>query len=375
MLRVQVDGRRRDYGLGSAILERKVPSPLPIEQRRELTLSEARDKAAAGRSLAKAGLDPSLEWKRVLNVIPTFEEAARKYHGNIKDGWKKGTKHGAQWIATLEAHAFPVIGSKRIDLIDAPAIQSVLLPIWLRLPETARRVRQRVGAVLDFAHGQGCRDGEAPMRAVAKGLPKQPRKGVHYAAMPYADLPDFMAKLREMQATFGRLALQFTILTAARSGEVRGATWDEIDLDAALWSIPAARMKSGEAHTVPLPAAALDVLREVQGLITGRPGELVFPGMKGKPLSDMTLAKALRVAGGGDVTVHGMRSAFRDWVAEKMPTVPGDVAEAALAHAIQNRTEAAYRRAKYLDQRRDLMAAWADYLAGKSNVVSLVANA
>jgi integrase len=367
-----VDGRRRDFGLGSVILERKVPSPLPVEQRRELTLSEARDKAAAGRSLAKAGLDPSLEWKRVLNVIPTFEEAARKYHGNVKDGWKAGTKHGAQWIATLEAHAFPVIGSKRIDLIDAPAIQSVLLPIWLRLPETARRVRQRIGAVLDFAHGQGWREGEAPMRAVAKGLPKQPRKGVHYAAMPYADLPAFMDTLRGMEPTLGRLALQFTILTAARSGEVRGATWDEIDMDSALWAIPAARMKSGEAHTVPLSAAALDVLREVQGFITGRPGEPIFPGLKGKPLSDMTLAKALRVAGGDGVTVHGMRSAFRDWVAEKMPTVPGDVAEAALAHAIQNRTEAAYRRAKYLDQRRELMTKWAEYLAGSSNVIALV---
>jgi integrase len=321
--------------------------------------------------LAKAGLDPSVEWKRVIEVLPTFEQAARQYHGNIKDGWKKGTKHGAQWIATLEAHAFPLIGSKRIDLIDTPAIQSVLLPIWLRLPETARRVRQRIGAVLDFAHGQGWRTGEAPMRAVAKGLPKQPKKGVHYAAMPYAELPEYMANLRTMEPTLGRLALQFAILTAGRSGEVRGATWDEIDLDKGLWSIPAARMKAGEAHTVPLPPAAVDVLKQVQGFITGRKGELVFPGLRGKPLSDMTLAKALRVAGGGDATVHGMRSAFRDWVAEKMPTVPGDVAEAALAHAIQNRTEAAYRRAKYLDQRRDLMAAWSDYLRGKSNVVAL----
>jgi integrase len=202
------------------------------------------------------------------------------------------------------------------------------------------------------------------MRAVAKGMPKQPKNNGHFAAMPYVDLPDFMAKLRGTEASVGRLALQFAILTAARSGEVRGATWDEIDMDAALWTIPAARMKAGEAHTVPLSPAALDVLREIQGFIIGRPGEPIFPGMKGKPLSDMTLAKALRVAGGDAATVHGMRSAFRDWVAEKMPTVPGDVAEAALAHAIQNKTEAAYRRAKYLDQRRELMAKWADYLAG-----------
>ena len=212
------------------------------------------------------------------------------------------------------------------------------------------------------------------MRAVAKGLPKQPRQGAHFAAMAYSELPAFMAKVRDMEASVGRLVLQFTILTAARSGEVRGATWDEVDTDKALWTIPASRMKAGEAHMVPLSVAALDVLREIQGFITGREGEPIFPGMKGKPLSDMTLAKALRVAGGDAVTVHGMRSTFRDWVAEKMPTVPGDVAEAALAHAIPNRVEAAYRRAKYLDQRRDLMGKWAAYLGGAENVVKLVSS-
>jgi len=180
--------------------------------------------------------------------------------------------------------------------------------------------------------------------------------------------------VRGMEASVGRLALQFTILTAARSGEVRGATWDEVDMDKALWTIPAARMKAGQAHTVPLSSEAVAILEEVRGFISGRKGEPVFPGFKGKPLSDATLSKALRLAGGVAVTVHGMRSTFRDWVAEKMPTVPGDVAEAALAHAIPSRVEAAYRRAKYLDQRRDLMAKWSDYLAGaNSNVVKLAA--
>jgi len=247
VLRVQVDGRRRDFGLGSVISERGLPSPVPLEQRRELTLVEARDKSAAGRSMAKASLDPSVEWKRVPETIPTFEAAARKYHENIKSGWKNG-KHGAQWLSTLETHAFPIIGAKRVDMIDTPAIQSVLLPIWLVVPETARRVRQRIGAVLDFGHGQGWRGGEAPMRAVAKGLPKQPKHGGHFAAMPYSELPNFMAKLRGLEASVGRLALQFTILTAARSGEVRGATWDEIDIEKALWTIPGSRMKAGEAH-------------------------------------------------------------------------------------------------------------------------------
>ncbi len=357
VLRVQTDGRRRDFGLG------------PVDL---VSLSEAREKAIEGRKLSRLGKDPSLEWKRSVSLAPTFAETALKYHGAIKAGWKND-KHAAQWLSTLEAHAFPLIGSKLVDRVDAAAVQEVLLPIWLKVPETARRVRQQIGAVLDYAHSQGWRSGEAPMRAISKALPKQPRSGSHFAAMPYSELPAFMARVRGMEASIGRLALQFTILTAGRSGEVRGATWDEVDMDKALWTIPAARMKTGDAHTVPLSDAALDVLREIQGFITGREGEPIFPGLKGKPLSDMTLAKALRIAGGDNVTVHGMRSTFRDWVAEKLPTVPGDVAEAALAHAIQNKTEAAYRRAKYLDQRRELMAKWADYLAGTSNVVRLAA--
>jgi integrase len=357
VLRIVVGGRRRDFGLG------------PVDL---VSLQNARDKALEGRKIVRAGFDPSQEWKRVTTTVPTFEAAARRYHDNVKQGWKNG-KHGAQWLSTLETHAFPEIGKLPVSEIDAAAIQRVLLPIWLRLPETARRVRQRVGAVLDYAHGQGWRASEAPMRAVGKGLPKQSAKRGHFAAMPYADLPAFMSSLRESEASVGRLALHFAILTAARSGEVRGATWEEIDLDAATWTIPAARMKAGEAHVVPLSPAALSVLQQVDALRSGVSREPVFPGLRGKPLSDMTLAKALRLTGGDGATVHGMRSSFRDWVAEKMPTVPGDVAEAALAHAISNKTEAAYRRAKYLDQRRDLMDAWAEYLSGRSNVIALVA--
>jgi len=361
VLRVMAEGdngwQRRDFGLGSVDL---------------VSLEEARDKAREGRKIAKAGFNPSKEWKRVREVVPTFEVAARQYHESIKRGWKKG-KHGDQWLSTLVSYVFPIFGQSTVDDIDAPEIQKALLPIWMTVPETARRVRQRIGAVLDYSHGQGWRAIEAPMRAVAKGLPKQPKQGKHFAAMPYVDLPAFLGNLREQDATMGRLALQFAILTAARSGEVRGATWDEFDTDAGLWTIPGSRMKAGEAHTVPLSDDALAILEEVRGVISGRKGEAVFPGLKGKPLSDATLSKTLRVAGGDAATVHGMRSAFRDWVAEKMPTVPGDVAEAALAHAIPNRVEAAYRRTKYLDQRRELMAKWAEYLNGSaSNVISLV---
>jgi integrase len=357
VLRVVVNGRRRDFGLG------------PVDL---VSLQEARDKAIEGRKLARIGLDPAAEWKKAAGGIPTFERAARLYHETVKPSWKNG-KHGDQWLTTLERHAFPHIGSTRVDHIDAPTIQNVLVPIWLTLPETARRVRQRIGSVLDFAHGKGWRATETPrgaINALMKRL-KQPRKGPGFAAMPYADLPSFMEGLRNAQPSIGRLALQFLILTAARSGEVRFATWSELEVDKANWNIPGQRMKAGEPHSVPLTAPALAILDEVRVLVASQNGQLLFPGLDGKPLSDATLAKALRVAGGGDYTVHGFRSSFRDWVAERT-SFPGEWAEAALAHALPNKTEAAYRRTKFLDQRRNLMSAWADYLNGASNVLKLV---
>ena len=356
VLRVQLAGRRRDFGLGSVDL---------------VSLEEARDKAREGRKIAKAGLDPSLERKKALRQIPTFKEAAKDYHAAVKASWRNG-KHAGQWLATLDAYAFPVIGNLRVDQIEAPTIQSVLLPIWLTKPETARRVRQRIGSVLDYAHGQGWRATETPRNAVNSLMKriKQPRRGAGFAAMPYAELPGLMEELRGGAATVGRLALQFLILTAARSGEVRGAIWEEIDLDKELWTIPAERMKAGEAHSVPLTDATIDVLHRVGELCGMRKGRPIFPGLKGQPLSDATIAKALHVAGGEGYTVHGMRSAFRDWAAEKT-SFPGDWAEAALAHTLPNKVEAAYKRTRFLEQRRQLMASWEDYLAGRSNIVQL----
>lgn len=356
VLRVQVGGRRRDFGLGSVDL---------------VSLEEARDKAREARKLAKAGLDPVLERKKAMRSIPTFKEAAGQYHEAVKGSWRNG-KHADQWLATLEAHAFPLIGATRVDHIDAATIQSVLLPIWLSLPETARRVRQRVGSVLDFAHGQGWREAETPRNAVNSLMKriKQPRRGAGFAAIPYADLPAFLKGLRDGQTSIGRAGLEFLILTAARSGEVRGAIWGEIDLDKELWTIPATRMKAGEAHSVPLSAPAVAMLRRMGALTGASENQLLFPGLKGQPLSDATLAKVLRVNGGGDATVHGMRSAFRDWAAEQT-TFPGDWAEAALAHTLPNKVEAAYKRTKFLEQRRKMMVAWADYLGGASNVVRL----
>jgi len=357
---VQAGGKRLDVGLGSVDI---------------LTLSEARDKAAEGRKMAKDGLNPAKEWRKGREAIPSFEVAARRCYEDIKAGWKN-PKHAAQWLSTLEAYAFPKIGDRRVDKVDSSAVAEVLLPIWLKIPETARRVRQRVLSVLDYAHAHHWRENEAPnSKTIGKALGKQPRNGDgHFTAIPYEDLPGLMKNLRVGEATAGRLGLMFTILTAARSGEVRGATWGEIDLERALWSIPGDRMKAGKPHNVPLSDAAIGVLQQASGLFAGKPDEPVFRGQgrgKTKALSDMTLAKALRSAGGGDATPHGMRSAFRDWCAEKMPTVPAAVAEACLAHTIKDKVEAAYLRTKFIDQRRDLLGKWAQYLDRQSNVIQL----
>lgn len=370
VLRVQYQGQRRDFGLGSVSLT-SAGEDVPIYRRKLLTLAEARDKARLGRQLAKAGIDPSAKWRKVEVVVPTFEATAREYHANVQKSWRNG-KHGNQWISTLEAYAFPSIGCKRVDEVDAPAIQGLLMSIWLTKPETARRVKQRVGAVLDYAKGKGWRSTDAPMRAVGQlmGGIKQP-KGRHFAAMPYSNLPTFMAKLREGDFSIGRLALQFLILTAARSGEVRGATWQEFDLEAAEWRLPPDRMKAGRLHIVPLVPAAVEILAHLRSLFDPKPACPVFPGTKGKAMSDATLNKVVRVNAGGDYTVHGFRSTFRDWAAD---TGFADAwAEAALAHGNPDKTEAAYKRTTYFQQRRErLMPAWAAFALGeRSNVVAL----
>ncbi|MBL0923873.1 MAG: tyrosine-type recombinase/integrase [Sphingomonadaceae bacterium] len=339
--RVQRLGRRRDFGLGSA---------------NTVSLAVARERAREVRSWVALGLDPVFE-RRKARGIPTFREAAAKVLAAQKKGWRNA-KHQDQWLSTLEAYAFPYIGSVTVDEISGPMIRDLLAPIWLTKPETARRVRQRVGTILDWAYASGYRTSEAPMRAVTKGLPKQPRKDGHFAAMPYDRVAGFMVRLRS-KASFSRLALEFLILTAARSGEVRGAAWKEIDIEAATWTIAAARMKGGREHVVPLSSSALALLRrcaELKQVGT----DLVFPGAKiGQPLSDMTLSKLMKEMG-EPYTVHGFRSAFRDWVSEETD-YPGEIAEAALAHAIPNKTEAAYRRGKLLVKRRSLMADWAGY--------------
>lgn len=369
VLRVQHNGRRQDFGLGSFATD-SVIVPIPLHKRRSLTLAEAREKARIGRELAKAGMNPSVVWRHVEEEVPTFRLAAERYHAQVSKGWRNG-KHGEQWLNTLKSYAFPVIGNVSVDEIDAPAIQKVVLPIWLSKGETARRVRQRIGVVLDFAHGNGWRKTEAPMRALNQlmGGLKQP-KGSNFSAMPYKQLPEFIEKLRDGDFSVGRLALQFLILTAARSGEVRKARWRDVDLEAAEWRVPPENAKTARLHIVPLAPAAADILESLREMFAPKPTDLIFPGLKGV-MSDATLAKALRVNGGVDVTVHGFRSSFRDWAAE---TGFSDAwAEAALAHTNPNHTESAYRRTTFFEQRKEkLMPAWASFCtASTANVVRL----
>jgi integrase len=350
MVRAQKAGKRRDIGLGSAKI---------------VTLAKARDRAAVVRSQIEAGLDPVAERKKAAGV-PTFREAAALVHAEHKKAWRNG-KHNAQWLQTLETYAFPTIGDLPVSVVDGPAIRDLLVTIWLTKHETATRVRQRIGSVLDWAYAKGYRAAEAPMRSISIGLPRVTAKGGHHAALSYVALPAFMVRLRDKESS-GRRALDAAILTAARSGEIRGATWGEVDLDAGLWTIPGTRMKRDKEHVVPLSPAALRVFRRALALRAGNDA-LVFPGAKaGKPLSDMTLLKVLRDMDAA-CTVHGFRSAFKDWAGEVVG-YPNELSEAALAHAIENKTEAAYRRGNLLDKRRGMMAAWGDYCDGRRGVSS-----
>ena len=302
--------------------------------------------------------------------IPTFCEATAAVYAEQHRSWKN-TKHRAQWLATLETYAAPHIGDTPVNEVEGAAVRDVLMAIWLTKPETARRVRQRIGTVIDWAVAKGFREAPLSMTAVNRSLPKQKRKDTHHPSLPYAEVPQFMERLAERE-TVGRLALAAVILTAARSGEIRGADWSEVDTEAGLWTVPAARMKGGREHVVPLSDAACRVFERI-GVLTGRRG-LVFPGLvAGQPLSDMTLTKVCRAMGVAAVP-HGFRSSFRDWVAEETG-FDSEVAEMALAHTIENKVEAAYRRGNLLEKRRAMMAAWGEYCNGQTGgrVVRLAA--
>lgn len=339
--RVQKDRQRRDIGLGSA---------------KKVSLAQARQLAAEVRSQVQAGVDPVLERRR-REGIPAFREAAAKVFAENRPSWRNA-KHRTQWLSSLEAYAFPVFGDVPVSEVEGPAVRDALVAIWLEKPETARRVRQRIVAVIDWAIANGYREKPLPMAAINKSLPKVKTGPSHHSALPFAAVPGFVAKLRERESV-GRIAFEMLILTAARSGEIRMATWSEIDLEAGLWTIPGERMKGQREHVVPLSPAVLDVLRRAREYKEVR-SDLIFPGARAfKPMSDMTLTKICRDMG-IDAVPHGFRSSFRDWVAEKTD-FDGTVAEMALAHAISSKVEAAYRRGNLLEKRRGLMNAWAEY--------------
>ncbi len=359
VLRIQKSKKRYDVGLGSAL---------------DVPLAEAREEAHDIRRAVRRGEHPIVWRNRNRQSVPTFRETAIMVHAEHKPSWKN-PRHIAEWLSSLERYAFPKLGDMQVSEIDGPLVRDVLAEIWLSIPETARRVRQRIGTVLDYAHAKGWRESEMPLRAVSRGLPKQPKRNNHLAAMHWQDVPEFIANMETTlkASETVRLAIEFLILTAARSGEVRGARWSEFDLEEKTWSIPAERMKAGEAHRVPLSDRAVGILQRMwEARRTDDPETYVFEGQKkGRPLSDMTLTMPIRRAK-LDITIHGFRSAFRDWAAEHT-SYPRELAEKALAHAVQNKVEAAYQRGDLFDKRRELMNAWALYCESATAIGNNVA--
>lgn len=356
VLRLQTDGKRQDIGLGSAKL---------------LTLAEARHKAAGLRKAVKVDRrDVLAEKKDEAAAKVTFSDAARQYHTENEAGWKSAV-YARQWLASLENYAFPKLGNVATGSITTADIISVLTPIWQEIPETARQVRNRICAVLDYAHAKGWRSREAPSGngslKAGRGLPRQVKARENRKAMPYVALPSFIIALRRKPA-FGRLALELLILTGVRSQEVRLATWSEFDLEGRLWMIPADHMKRSKAHIVPLSDAALKVLARADAFRIPDT-DVVFPGVAGKPMSDMTLLKVLRDMN-EPFHVHGFRSSFTDWAANE--GFNDAVVEAALAHKTPDAVQAAYRRTTYLGTpgqpgaRVKLMEAWGQYCKGSS---------
>jgi integrase len=354
------DGRRREMGLGSA---------------GSVSLARARELASECRAQVAAGLDPIQvrdAASKTKSGTPTFGAIANALIASKEVEWRN-PKHRAQWRMTLEKYAVP-LRSRPVDDIDTAAVLAVLTPLWREKPETASRLRGRIEAVLDAAKAQGLRSGENP--AAWRGhlshlLPKRGKltRG-HHAAMPYVDIPAFIERLSAREAT-SAMALEFCILTAARSGEVLGARWLEINFGTKVWTVPAERMKAAREHRIPLSDRALGILEK---LSEARVGDLIFPGQRaGRPLSVTAMEMLLRRMDQDDVTVHGFRSAFRDWAGNETD-FPREVAEAALAHVIGDKAEQAYRRGDALEKRRELMSAWAIYCEPKkeNDVVTMV---
>ncbi len=337
------------------------------------SLQEARAKAQDARLLHYQGIDPigarrTARQRARLDAAKaiTFRACAAAYIAAHEPAWRNA-KHKAQWKSTLATYAEPVLGALSVQDVDTPLVVRVLQPLWHTKPETGARLRQRIEAILDWGRTQGYRQGENPARwqgHLENALParKQIKKVKHHAALPFGEIGAFMTALRHQDGIAAR-ALEFAILTATRTGEVLGACWKEIDFTTAIWTIPGERMKGGREHRVPLCRRTLDILTAIKpkSELAATSDAPIFHGMKiGKPLSNMALLMVLRRMGRDDVTAHGFRSTFRDFVSERT-TFPPEVAEMALAHAVGNKVEAAYRRGDLFEKRSRLMITWADY--------------
>ena len=363
VFRYMLDGRSRTMGVG----------PYP-----RVTLAEARARADQAWKIVDAGGDP-IEERRARKEAArverakamTFRACAEAYIRAQSPAWKNA-KHSAQWPATLSAYVHPIVGDLPVQAVDVGLVMKVLEPIWTEKTETASRVRGRIESILDWATARGYRTGENPARwkghlATLLSAPTKAKaaarrangRGEHHAALPYAEIPDFMAELRQQQGIAAR-ALEFTIQTGARTGEAIGAKWSEINLAERLWTIPADRMKAGKEYRNPLAGRVIEILKDMQKI---RESDFVFPGGKaGRPLSNMAMLELLRRMGRDDLTVHGFRSSFSDWCAERT-AFPSEVREMALAHAVSDKVEAAYRRGDLFDKRRQLAEAWAQFCA------------
>ncbi len=353
--RLVIQGRRRDIGLGS--LDR-------------VSLAQARRVAFENRNVAREGGDPTA--RADVRQVPSFETAAETVIQLHAETWRDGGKTANQWRASLRDYVMPRLGRQPVDKITTAVVLAVLVPIWNTKRETARRVRQRIGAICKWAIAEGHRDDNPAGDAIAAALPRNGVKRGHFRALPYADVSDALATIRASGAWWAtKAAFEFLVLVAARSGEVRGMRRSEVSMDAAVWTVPGTRTKTGRDHRVPLSTRAMAILDEARQYGDGAPNSLVFPAQRGGIMSDMTmskLAKELGIKG----TPHGMRSAFRNWASERTNT-PHTVMEAALAHTIKNKVEAAYARSDLLDKRRALMDAWARYLDvnNGNNVVAI----
>ena len=349
--RIVIRGKRRDLGLGSCSL---VP------------LAEARELARENRKIARSGGDPRT--RRKARIVPTLPEAFEAVIAIRRPTWTDGGKSEGQWRASFRDHVFPRLGGRSVDSIDTSDVLAVLTPLWSSKAETAKRIRHRFSTVMKWAIAQGFRSDNPAGDAIAMALPMKGNGArEHHAALPWKEVPHFLKSVHAAKTRpLVKSAVEFAILTAARSGEVRLATWAEIDVDARVWTIPAERMKVGREQRVPLSARALAVLAEARAL--GEGSDLIFPSSRrGQPMDASRLLKPLRDMG-LNATLHGFRSSFRDWCGEATNT-PREVAEAALAHVVSNAAEAAYARSDLFEKRRVLMDRWAAFLAGEDSKI------